>query len=355
MSRWKVLALLVITAGRAQGALSPDPAGQADSAAGLSRAVAALAEKSERPAQAYAGIAEETLQFGRRPDAVERLNAPSKESPDPQEPWRNMVGDALAGVDEGERLDPRAADWPRLREELKKLQPPPPPPSQDKKSSKKDSKDKKKQSQKGDKKEPQKGEGEKSDEKCENGGEGESQSPPSSGQGKKGEKKGKSGDESGNEGEEGTDGDGEQGKEQRESKGKGKDPNEVKNFSNSKEGEGKMKERSREEDLAAVQDESAGFGGLGEEKKPDGKKEEGKGMAQGGKSGDKKEKEAPAGMRVVGGGSGKKKQEESGDAYTVEANARLEQVRQSDSPALLQQRLQPKDQRPSPSSNAKPW
>ncbi|KRP31571.1 MAG: hypothetical protein ABS33_08465 [Verrucomicrobia subdivision 6 bacterium BACL9 MAG-120924-bin69] len=58
MRSWKVLALFVITAGRAQGALSPDPAGQADSAAGLSRAVAALAEKSERPALAYAGIAE---------------------------------------------------------------------------------------------------------------------------------------------------------------------------------------------------------------------------------------------------------------------------------------------------------
>ena len=248
-----MLALSVITAGRAQGALSPDPAGQADSAAGLSRAVADLAEKSERPALAYAGIAEETLQFGRRPDAIERLNAPSKESQDPQGPWRNMVGDALAGVDEGERLDPRVADWPRLREELKKLQPPPPPPSQDQKSSKKDSKDKKKQNQKGQKKKPQKGEGEKSNEKCENGSEGESQSPPSSGQGKKGEKKGESGDESGNEGEE--DADGEQGKEGREGKGKGKDPNEVKNFSNSKEGEGKMKERSREEDLAGVQDE----------------------------------------------------------------------------------------------------
>ena len=190
MRSWKVLALFVITAGRAQGALSPDPAGQADSAAGLSRAVADLAEKSERPALAYAGIAEETLQFGRRPDAIERLNAPSKESQDPQGPWRNMVGDALAGVDEGERLDPRVADWPRLREELKKLQPPPPPPSQDQKSSKKDSKDKKKQNQKGQKKKPQKGEGEKSNEKCENGSEGESQSPPSSGQGKKGEKKG---------------------------------------------------------------------------------------------------------------------------------------------------------------------
>ena len=55
-----------------------------------------------------------------------------------------MVGDALAGVDEGERIDEHAADWARLRDELKKLQPPPPPPSQQKKDSKKDSSEKNK-------------------------------------------------------------------------------------------------------------------------------------------------------------------------------------------------------------------
>jgi hypothetical protein len=116
-----------------------------------------------------------------------------------------------------------------------------------------------------------------------------------------------------------------------------------------------MKDRAKEEDLAPIQDQKAGFGDLGDEKKDKGKKEEGKGVAQGGEDSKKEGKEAPAGMRSVGGGSGKKKQDESTDAYTMEATARLDQVRQSDSPALLQQRLQPKDQRPSTSSTAKPW
>jgi hypothetical protein len=40
---------------------------------------------------------------------------------------------------------------------------------------------------------------------------------------------------------------------------------------------------------------------------------------------------------------------------TLEAMSRLEQVKQSDSPAILQQRLQPQDQRPQPSSLGKPW
>jgi hypothetical protein len=116
-----------------------------------------------------------------------------------------------------------------------------------------------------------------------------------------------------------------------------------------------MKDRAEEKDLAGIQDKSAGFGGMGEDKKEEAKKDGAKGAGQGKEDAKKKEKEAPDGMRMVGGGSGKKKQEESADAYTVEATARLDQVKQSDSPALLQQRLQPKDQRPSPSSIAKPW
>lgn len=89
--------------------------------------------KSRKPAQDYSLLAEETLRFGQRPDAVDKLNKATPNTEDPQGPWRNMIGDALAGVDEGERMDAKAADWPRLREELKKLQPPRPPPSQDKK------------------------------------------------------------------------------------------------------------------------------------------------------------------------------------------------------------------------------
>jgi hypothetical protein len=60
-------------------------------------------------------------------------------------------------------------------------------------------------------------------------------------------------------------------------------------------------------------------------------------------------------MRVVGGGSGQKASDKSSDPMTLEAMSRLEQVKQSDSPAILQQRLQPQDQRPQPSSLGKPW
>ena len=60
-------------------------------------------------------------------------------------------------------------------------------------------------------------------------------------------------------------------------------------------------------------------------------------------------------MTLVGGGSGKKASDKSSDPMTLEAMSRLEQVKQSDSPAILQQRLQPQDQRPQPSSLGKPW
>jgi hypothetical protein len=327
-----------------------------------------MAEKGKTLAKDYATMAEETIRFGQRPDAVEKLNETSKGMTDVQAAWRNMVGDALAGVDEGERIDQRAADWNRLRDELKKLQPPPPPPSQQKKDSKKDpsekdkkdkeKKDKKSGDGKGDPQDEQSGKGEKSEKKSE-GGEGkDSQSPPSPGEGGQGREKGNSqdGESKGKTDGEGSETDGKGGDEkQQEANGKGKDPNQIKDYSSSKEQEGSMRDRAKEDDLAPIQDKSAGFGGMGEEKKEEGKKEAKKGSGKGQDESKKSEKEAASGMRAVGGGTGKKKQEDSGDAYTVEATARLDQVRQSDSPALLQQRLQPKDQRPSPSSTAKPW
>ena len=298
-------------------------------------------------------MAEETISFGSNPEAVSQLKGNVPNGADSHAPWRNVVQDALAGVDEGERLDAQAANWPELREKLKKLQPPPPPPSQggsskDKKNQKKD-----KQQQKGsgkDKQQPSGG-GQKSDQK-EGGegqegqeGQGESHSPPSQGQPGKGNKTG--GQEEG--GPEGSSGQGEQNQNQPSG---GKDPNQIREFDTSKEGEGQMKERGRQEDMKGLQDEKAGFGSLGQEKK-EGKETSGVGA---GAAGDKEEKQsAPPGMRVVGGGSGQKASDKSGDPLTLEAMSRLEQVKQSDSPAILQQRLQPQDQRPQPSSLGKPW
>jgi Ca-activated chloride channel family protein len=348
-----------IVAGRS--AVSPVAGAGPDSSAGLKTAVAALSEKKKKPATDYARMAEETIQFGGHPDAVQKLSASSRQGEDPKAPWRGMVGDALAGVDEGERMDAKAADWPRLRDELKKLQPPPPQKSDSSKSSKDQKQDKKqsqdKKSGKG-KNEPQDqkgGQGEKTDNSQGGSGQEEkdSQSPPSSDQKGQGGQQGKPGEKNQGEGSEqdGTSGDE---KQKQEAKGKGKDPNQVKDYSSSKEQEGTM--RDRENEVAPIQDQGAGFAGMGQDKKDQGK-EQGKlsgGMAEGGEK-KEKGKEAPEGMRMVGGGSGKKEKDGKENAFTLEANSRLEQVRQSDSPAILQQRLQPKDQRPSPSSTAKPW
>jgi len=353
-----VTALFLFT-GIAAGRSAVPPAGGAgpDSAAALKTAVSALSEKKKKPATDYARMAEETIQFGGHPDAVQKLSASSQQGEDPQAPWRGMVGDALAGVDEGERMDPKAADWPRLRDELKKLQPPPPQKSDSSKSSKDQKQDKKqsqdKKSGKG-KSEPQDqkgGQGEKSDNS--QGGPGQeekdSQSPPPSDQKGEGGQQGKPGEN--NDGQRSEE-DGKSGdeKQKQEAKGKSKDPNQVKDYSSSKEQEGTM--RDRENEVAPIQDQGAGFSEMGQEKKDQGKPSGG--MAQGGEK-KEKGKEAPEGMRMVGGGSGKKEKDGKESAFTLEANSRLEQVRQSDSPAILQQRLQPKDQRPSPSSTAKPW
>ena len=95
----------------------PDPSGT------LRETVAGLAEKQKRPAGDYARMAGETISFGSNPEAVTQLNGKAPDGADPHAPWRNVVNDALAGVDEGERIDSKAANWPELRERLKQLQP----------------------------------------------------------------------------------------------------------------------------------------------------------------------------------------------------------------------------------------
>ena len=339
-----------------RGANTPGNASwQPDVAGSLRETVAALAEKEECPAGDYARLAEETISFGSKPEALAELNKKMPDDADPHAPWRNMVNDALAGVDEGERLDAKVADWPELRERLKKLQPPAPPPShggskkdkQDKnKSQKKDKKDQKGSGK--DKQEPSPGGGQQSEEK--DGGQGkegkgESDGPPSQGQPSKGNQKGgqQEGDAEGVRG----------GKDQaQKEKAGGKDPKQTREFSTSKEGEGEMKERGRNEEMKGMEDEKAGFGSLGQEKKEEGKNPESGG---GGKMAGEQPTEAPSGMRRVGGGSGQKANDKTADPMTLEAMSRLEQVKQSDSPAILQQRIQIQDARPQPSSSGKPW
>ena len=325
--------------------------------AALKQTVAALAERAKPPATDYAKMAEDTIRFGSDPNSISQINSGEGQRNDPQRPWRNMVGDALAGVDVGERIDARAADWSNLREQLLKLQPPPPPP-QDKKQKSEDKKDQKEDKQSGQKKNnSQQGKGDqdkKNGQKGENEGEGKdgSQNPPS--QGKGGQGKDGEGASENSEGSQPQEGD-KEAKGQKEAKGKSKDPSGGKDFSSSKEGEGKMRDRAKEDDLNPIQDQGAGFGDLGKEKKDQGKTASAGLPASTGTDKKDNPQEAPAGMRMVGGGTGKREKDGFNTPSGLEALARLDQVRQSDSPALLQQRLQPKDQPPSPGVSGKPW
>ena len=315
-----------------------------------------LAENTKARGEEYKDVIRETIKFGSSPDAADRFYSSSRKDLQgaAQAEWNKFIQDSFSILDEGERRDPQDPDWPKLREELSKLRPPPgadSKPQSDKKNQKKDQTKDKKKEQKGsgkDKQQQPSGGGQKSDPSQGGEGkesEGESQGPPSQGQPGKGNKK--SGQEQG--GSEGTQGEGQQ---NQEPSAGGKDPNQIRDFSTSKEGEGQMKERGRNEQMKGMEDEKAGFGNLGQSKK-DGKEQESAGVGQG--RGKEQNQEAPPGMRVVGGGTGQKSNEKAADPLTLESMARLDQVRQSDSPAILQQRLQPQDQRPQPSSMGKPW
>jgi hypothetical protein len=333
--------------------------GFSDEAKRLKEGIHQLAENSKATAKEYADVVGKTIHFGQSPDAGDRFYSSTKEANKDESlgEWYKFIDDSFAVLDEGEKKDSSAADWARLREELKKLKPPTgtgPTPEQKNKNKNDQKKDKnsgqgKKDSQ-GDKGNQDKKDGQKGEKEGE--GQDDSQSPPSHGKGGQG-KDGEGSSENSGENQP-QDGD-KEGKGQKEAKGKSKDPNGVKDFSSSKEGEGKMRDRAKEDDLNPIQDKGAGFGDLAKEKKDQEKKAEAVSQASVGTDKKENQKEAPAGMRMVGGGTGKKEKDGFNTPSGLEAMARLDQVRQSDSPALLQQRLQPKDQQPSPGVSGKPW
>ena len=97
-------------------AAAPDPI-----AAPLTKLVGQLSARDIVDARDYATFAKTTLDYG------ERLA--STQQPVPPGP----VNDALAGVKAGQSLDPKAADWPMLREKLEALLKKKDQPDQDKK------------------------------------------------------------------------------------------------------------------------------------------------------------------------------------------------------------------------------
>jgi Ca-activated chloride channel homolog len=90
-------------------------------AAPVSQIVARLSAQGRIQAPAYAELADATLTYGQRMQSAGQATPPG------------AIQDALAAVAAGEALDPRAADWARLRTDLEALLPPeePPPPPED--------------------------------------------------------------------------------------------------------------------------------------------------------------------------------------------------------------------------------
>jgi Ca-activated chloride channel family protein len=75
----------------------------------LSTLVARLAENPDLSAKDCSELAQTTLTYGQRIKSAQ------------QHPQENVIRDALQAVDLGEKLDSKAADWPKLRRELEDL------------------------------------------------------------------------------------------------------------------------------------------------------------------------------------------------------------------------------------------
>ncbi len=136
----------------ASGFWHPASARAAEAAGGdalvapLSKVVGRLAGQDTRAAADWAELGRTTLTYGQR---LQTAQQPVPEGP---------VRDALSGVDAGAALDTKAADWPKLREDLEALlkkaeeqkQNPPPPQQQQQQDQKQDQQQKQDKQQKQD-------------------------------------------------------------------------------------------------------------------------------------------------------------------------------------------------------------
>jgi Ca-activated chloride channel family protein len=121
-----VLVLLLISSfGPVARADEPPPSSDT-MAKPLSTTVARLAEQNTLTARDYSELAQTTLTYGQRIKSAK------------QRPVESAVRDALQAVALGEKSDEKAADWPRLRQELEELLKKEEPPKQDEQKQKQD-------------------------------------------------------------------------------------------------------------------------------------------------------------------------------------------------------------------------
>lgn len=129
-------ALVLLTAySLSSKASAAEPSGEDAIAKPLATTVARLAAKDGITAKEYAELATTTVTYGQRVKTAQ------------QHPPEPVIRDALQAVGVGEKLDPKAADWPKLRADLEEMLKKEEPPKQDKKDQDKKDQDKKDQPQ----------------------------------------------------------------------------------------------------------------------------------------------------------------------------------------------------------------
>jgi Ca-activated chloride channel family protein len=116
-----VLLALALASSLPPSTSAAEPPGEDAIAKPLTTTVARLAAKDSLSAKDCAELAQTTLTYG------QRLQSAQQPPPEP------VIRDALHAVSTGEKLDPQAADWPKLRQELEALLQQNQPPPQDKK------------------------------------------------------------------------------------------------------------------------------------------------------------------------------------------------------------------------------
>lgn len=124
-----------------------------DPSAALSTIVTRLAAAPDRSGRDWAELARETVTWGQRLQSGQQPVAPGP------------VNDALAAVAAGSALDPKTADWPKLREELNALLQKPDEKNQDDKNQEQENKDQKDKNQSQDKNQKQQEKNKSSDDK----------------------------------------------------------------------------------------------------------------------------------------------------------------------------------------------
>lgn len=291
-----------------------------------------LSENDRVKSEDYKQVIRETIQFGKSPDAANRFYSSQSENQQgrAQAEWHKFIDDSFSILARGEKKNPADPEWAKLREELAKLRPPPgadAKPQKEKKSQKEESGQKKNKDRGQERSSPSTPQGS-SSRQTKPGQEGEQGETGSSTPSTGGEPSAKKGEAD------------PKGSSPARARDQGAEEAERANLSN------EAAHGDRKGSLAPDQarGESAGFENFGKKRNAEGTGE----VA-----------EEPAGaetlMRKVGGGTGKKEEAFGFGAPDPQSVSRLQQVKQSDSPAILHQQMQPQGQPPEPTVMGKPW